>query len=177
MVFSIEAINTVVYLNHISLTKSLDLQTPFEVFHGYKPKVSHLRVFGCKAFAHVPKDERRNLDAKLIKCIFIGYCTDKKTYKLFDPSLHKLLASRDVVFHENVDKGDKMNDTGVWHTFNDNDNHVKIYVVVEQEQVQVQEHDESDIDTSSIHGSPRRREESPQRRRRDESNEGPMRSS
>jgi len=42
---------------------------------------------------------------------------------LFDPTLHRFLASRDVVFHENVDEGDKMNNTCVWH---DNDDYVKI---------------------------------------------------
>ena len=124
--FCAEAINTAVYLKNISPSKSLDLQTPFEVFHGYKLQASHLRVFGCKDFAHVPKDERRKHDAKSIKSLFIGYCIDKKAYKLFDPSSYKLLASRDVVFHENVDKSDKMNDIGVWHISNDNDNHVKI---------------------------------------------------
>ena len=102
-------------------------------FHRYKLEVSHLRVFGCKAFSHVPKDEGKKLDAKSIKCIFIGYCTDQKAYKLFDPNSHKLLASSDLVFHENADKGDTMNDTGVWHTSNDNDTRVKIDAYVEQE--------------------------------------------
>ena len=67
----------------------------------------------------------------------IGYCSNKKTYKLFDPKSPKLLASRDVVFHENVDNGGKMNDIGVWHIYNDNYNHVKINAVVEQEEEHV----------------------------------------
>jgi hypothetical protein len=116
------AINIVVYLKNMSPTKSLNIQTPFEAFHGYKLEANHLRVFGCKAFAHVPKDETIKLYGKSIKCIFISYCTDKKTYKLFDPSSHKLLASRDVVPHGNANKDDKMNDIGVWNTTNDNDN-------------------------------------------------------
>jgi hypothetical protein len=70
-------------------------------------------VFGCKAFAHIPKDERRKLDAKSIKCIFIGYCSDKKAYKLFDPDSHKLFATRDVVFHENANRSVTMNDVDV----------------------------------------------------------------
>ena len=98
---------------------------------------------------------------------------------MFDPSSHKLLASRDAVFHENANKGNKMNDIGVSRTSNENDNHVKIDAVVEQEQeyVQVQEQDESNMDTSSSDGSPRRGEESPKCSRRDESSEGPRRSS
>ena len=59
-----ESINTAIYLKYRSPKKMLALQTPFEFFHGYKPKVKHLVVFGCKDFAHIPKYERRNLDAK-----------------------------------------------------------------------------------------------------------------
>jgi len=97
--FWVEAINIVVYLKNRSPTKSLNLKTPFKAFYRYKPKVNQLRVFGCKAFANIPKDERRKLDAKSIKCTFIGYCDDRKSYNLFDPSSHRFLARRDVVFH------------------------------------------------------------------------------
>ena len=57
MVLGEETINIVVYLKNRSPTKILDLKTPFEVFYGYKPKVSHLRIFGLKEFDHIPKDE------------------------------------------------------------------------------------------------------------------------
>ena len=50
-----ESINTTIYFKNISPAKSLDIQTPFEYFNGDKPKVSHLRLFGCKDFAHVSK--------------------------------------------------------------------------------------------------------------------------
>jgi len=108
--FWAEAINTAVYLKNRCPTKKLVFQTPFEVLHGYKPNVSHFRVFGCTAFAHIPKANRRKLDAKSIKCVFIGYCADQKAYKLFDPSSHKLFASRDVLFHEQADKSNTKND-------------------------------------------------------------------
>ena len=129
--FWAEAINIVVYLKNRSPTKNLDLQTPFEVDHYYKLEVDHLRVFGCKAFAHIPKYERRKLDAKSIECIFVGYCTDQKAYKLFHPISHKLIASRDVVFHENADhKNDRLNDSDVWKNFSDNDYYFKLDAIV-----------------------------------------------
>jgi hypothetical protein len=53
-----------------------------------------------KDFAHIPKENKNKLDAKAIKCIFIGHCSEFKAYKLFDPSTHKVFASRDVIFHE-----------------------------------------------------------------------------
>ncbi|RVW60490.1 Retrovirus-related Pol polyprotein from transposon TNT 1-94 [Vitis vinifera] len=42
----------------------------------------HLRVFGCKAFVHIPKDERSKLDAKTRPCVFIGYGQDELGYRL-----------------------------------------------------------------------------------------------
>jgi hypothetical protein len=45
--------------------------TPHEVWLGKKPLVSHLKVFGCDVFMHVPKEKRSKLGKKAIKCIFI----------------------------------------------------------------------------------------------------------
>jgi len=98
--FWVEAINIVVYLKNRSPTKIIDYKTPFEVSFGVKPRVSHLRSFGCQAFVHVPKENRKKLDSKAIKCTSIGYCSEYRAYKLFDPSTHKVFVSRYVVFHE-----------------------------------------------------------------------------
>jgi hypothetical protein len=53
-----------------------------EVWFGKKPSLSHLKVFGCDAFVHVPKEKRSKLDKKAIKCIFNGYKEGLKGYKL-----------------------------------------------------------------------------------------------
>lgn len=41
--------------------------TPDEAWIGHKPKVKHLCVFGCGAYAHIPKDERKKMDPKAKK--------------------------------------------------------------------------------------------------------------
>ena len=71
-----------------------------------------------------------------VKCTFLGYCDDHKTYKLFDLSIHKLIASRDVIFHENIDG--EISKYDVWHTPYDNDVHVTIDIDGEQEHVEEQ---------------------------------------
>ncbi len=76
--------------------------TPKEKFIGKKPDVSHLRVFGCIAYVHVPDEKRSKLDPKAKKCIFIGYSLEQKRYRCFNPSIRKLQVSRDVVFDEMV---------------------------------------------------------------------------
>ena len=74
--------------------------TPYQHFHGTKPNVSNLRVFGCTAYMHVPKETRRKWDAKSIKCIFVGYCIGRKGYRLWDSESKEIHLSRDVTFFE-----------------------------------------------------------------------------
>jgi transposase InsO family protein len=67
-----EAVNMAVYIKNRCPTKALDSKTPQEAWSARKPDVSHLRVFGCKAFAHVPDEKRIQLESKSMPCVFIG---------------------------------------------------------------------------------------------------------
>ena len=60
-----------------------------------------MKVFGCKAFAHVTKEQRLKLDSKASPCIFVGYGDAEFGYKLWDPKKKKMIRSRDVIFYEN----------------------------------------------------------------------------
>ena len=107
--FWVEVVRIAVYLKNRSPIRSLEFKTPFEALYGYKPGVKHLRIFGCKAFAHIPKEDRRKLDSKSIRCTFIGYCSSYKAYKLFNPSTHKIFVSRDVIFQESDKHNEEWN--------------------------------------------------------------------
>ncbi|CAL1391441.1 unnamed protein product [Linum trigynum] len=75
-------------------------KTAQELWTGKPPTVSHLRVFGCVAYAHIPDQHRRKLDDKSLKCNFLGLSVESKGYKLFNPITKKVIISRDVVFDE-----------------------------------------------------------------------------
>ena len=47
--------------------------TPKEKFAKRKPYLSHLKVFGCIAYVHIPNEKRTKLDPKTKDRIFIGY--------------------------------------------------------------------------------------------------------
>ena len=59
-----------------------------------------MKFFGYIAYEHVPKVKRRKLDDKNVKCVFIGYNIETRSYSLFDPQAKKVIISRDVVFDE-----------------------------------------------------------------------------
>jgi hypothetical protein len=111
----VEAISTVIYLKNKSPTRCLDHKNPYEALYHSEPAVNNLRIFGCKDFAHFPKENKNKLDAKAIKCIFIGHCLEFKAYKLFDPYTHKVFASRDVIFHEQTEGKNEDNSHEGWH--------------------------------------------------------------
>jgi hypothetical protein len=100
--FWAEVVATVVYIMNRTPTMAIHGMTLEEKFTGKKPDVSHLRVFGCIAYLHVPDEKRSKLDLKAEKCIFIGYSLKQKGYRCFNPSVRKLQMSRDVVFDEMV---------------------------------------------------------------------------
>lgn len=99
--FWAEAVSTAAYMRNRSPTKAMKELTPYEAWTGQKPDVGGLRVFGCQAFVHIPKDERRKLDSMSQKCIFLGYGATTKGCHLYDPQKKIICHSRDVIFNEN----------------------------------------------------------------------------
>jgi hypothetical protein len=84
--FWAEAIATAIYIMNRTPTTIVHGMTPKEKFIGKKLNVSHLKVFGCIAYMHVPDEKRSKLDPKVEKCIFIGYSLEQKGYRYFNPS-------------------------------------------------------------------------------------------
>ena len=98
--FWTEALSTASYVWIRSPTTAVKAMTPYETWKGYKPNVNHLRIFGCSAYTHIPKDERSKMDPKTKKSIFLGYGRGVKGYRLFDTGTLKVFHSRDVIFNE-----------------------------------------------------------------------------
>ncbi|KAK8936121.1 hypothetical protein KSP39_PZI013254 [Platanthera zijinensis] len=102
-----EALLTTAHVINLSPSSALQEDVPDRVWCGKDPSYSHLRVFGCKAFVHVPRDERSKLDSKTRQCIFLGYgYSGEFGYRFFDPVEKKLVRSRDAVFCEDQTIGD-----------------------------------------------------------------------
>jgi hypothetical protein len=96
----VEDVACAVYILHKSPTKIVRDMIPQQAWSGKHHIVSHFKVFGFIAYAHVPKQTRSKLDDKSEKYIFIGYDEQSKAYKLFNSITKKVIVSRYVVFKE-----------------------------------------------------------------------------
>ena len=96
--YSAEAAAIANYVKNRSPSSHSSL-TPWELFHGRKPDVSGMRVFGAEVYKHVPKQLRQKLDSLSKTSNFIGYEPNSKAYRLLleDGKVH---VSRDVIFVE-----------------------------------------------------------------------------
>jgi len=90
---------TVVYLKNRSPMTAV-ATTPYELWHGVKPNLSHLRIIGSTAYVHVPKEKRVKLDINTHKGIMIGYGGGTNQYKVWDLTRKDIVVLRDVVFIE-----------------------------------------------------------------------------
>jgi hypothetical protein len=97
-----EVARTVVYVQNRSPHKVLENKTLEEVFSGKVPEVSHLRIFGCPVYIHIPKDKRTKFDPSGKKGIFFGYSETSKAYRVYVPGYKKVEISRDVIFDEDA---------------------------------------------------------------------------
>jgi hypothetical protein len=119
VVFWGEAVVTAVYILNRSPTKALNGMTPYEAWHGRKPAVSHLRVFGClpftKELGHIGK-----LDDRSTPGVFIGYAEGSKAYRILDPGTLRVRTACDIVFDEGRGWAwDKAVDDGTTPTYDD----------------------------------------------------------
>jgi len=93
---------TAAYLTTLTATSSLNRKTPFELWFGHPPSLSHLCEIGCKAFAlvltHNPKLLQRS-----VPCVLIGYAPYAKAYRLWNPASGRVFNSYHVTFIEHLD--------------------------------------------------------------------------
>lgn len=95
-----EAVSTAVYLLNRAPTRSLDGMTPYEAWHRLKPKVNHLRMFGCIAHAKRVGPGVNKLSDRSTQMVFLDYESGSKGYRVYDPVAKKLQITCDVVFEE-----------------------------------------------------------------------------
>lgn len=97
------AVRTAVFLTNRSPASALQGKTLFEAYFGYKPNLGFLKIWGCRAAAHVPPELRTKTDwasKSTPNCVFIGYSETENLYELWDVEKGCVIRKWDVVFWE-----------------------------------------------------------------------------
>jgi hypothetical protein len=95
-----EIVKTAAYLNNRTPKLKLAWKTPFEALTKKKPNLSHLRVYGCRAYPldkHIPRTEKLRPRAHI--GYLLGY-DSTNIFRIWIPSQEKILRIRDVTFDE-----------------------------------------------------------------------------
>lgn len=95
-----KAILAGVYLYNRTPTTTMDLKTtPANLWYGFQPDISKIRIFGCPVYSFISKEVRHSkLDSHSEKLILIGYCDNG--YRLWNPDTRKITTARHVKFDE-----------------------------------------------------------------------------
>ena len=101
--FWVEALVTSVHIINMLSSRPLGLRVPQELWTNSKPNYDTLRIFRCEVDALIPKDDRRKIELRSRKCVFLEYGpNDEIGYRLWDPEQRQIVRSLNVVFNESV---------------------------------------------------------------------------
>src|SRR5215216_508415 len=83
--------------------KRLNWKTPYEMFRKEKPDVSSIRVMGCGAYVHIPKETRQNkLAPKSEFMCYIGQDTEMNSFRFMRLKNNTIFHSSNATFDETV---------------------------------------------------------------------------
>jgi hypothetical protein len=97
--FWADAISTACYISYRIFLRSILHLTPFELYFGRKPFVSHLRPFRCKCFV-LKCDNLDMFESRSSDGILLGYTPHDRSYRVFNLQTNTVVESCDVTFDE-----------------------------------------------------------------------------
>ncbi len=87
------------YTRNRSPSRSIQGNTPYEMWFKKKPSYEHFRSFGCEAWYRITH-RRTKLEPKSAPCIMLGYAPTSKACILWDQRKGTTVTARDIVFNE-----------------------------------------------------------------------------
>ena len=92
-----EAINTACYTINRVFLRPGTAKTPYELWKGKKPNVSHFHIFGSTCFILRDREHIGKFDAKSDIGVFLGYSINSRAYRVYNMRTQTVMESANVV--------------------------------------------------------------------------------
>ncbi|XP_020216691.1 uncharacterized protein LOC109800312 [Cajanus cajan] len=76
--------------------------TPYEMLFGKTPLYDHLQVFGCLCYMKTPLKPNDKFATRAHRCVFVGYPTNQKGWRVYNLDTKKFSTSKDIIFYERI---------------------------------------------------------------------------
>lgn len=94
------ALRHAAYLKERSPAKRLKGKTPYELWHGKKPDLSHLKVFGSVAYFGSKPAQSEKFASRGLRGRFVGYDSDAIIHLIWIEGTREVRRERNVIVHE-----------------------------------------------------------------------------
>jgi hypothetical protein len=74
--------------------------SPMEAITSKKPRLDHLRIFGCPSYVHVTSQRRSKMQPPSRKGLFVGYTPNSQSWMVYIPESRTVMSNRSVTFDE-----------------------------------------------------------------------------
>lgn len=97
-----DCVLTAVYIINRLPSAALNFEVPYERLTGEQVDYDSLKVFGCMAMAYNAARGGDKFAPRSVPCVFLGYPSGTKGYRLLNLKTMQIFNSRHVTFHEEI---------------------------------------------------------------------------
>ena len=90
---------TAAYVGNRAPYFALNMQSPYKMMKGTESDLRILRVIGASAFVHIERRTKK-LALKAVEGRLVGYSSNSKSYRVYNPAIRCIIESRNVIFIE-----------------------------------------------------------------------------
>ena len=94
-----ELMFTAAYVGNRAPHSALNMQSPYKMLEGTEPDLRILRVIGARVFVYIERRTKK-LALKAVEGRLVGYRSNSKSYRVYNPVTRCIIERRNVIFIE-----------------------------------------------------------------------------
>ncbi|KAG9451352.1 hypothetical protein H6P81_011317 [Aristolochia fimbriata] len=105
-----EAINTACYITNRVFFRPFTHKTPYELYKGKRPTVSHFHNFGSTSYILCDRESLGKFAARSDEGIFLGYSTNSRAYRVYNKRTQVVMESINVTVFDDVSQSQRIDE-------------------------------------------------------------------